>query len=81
MFYDFFLGISASFAVKMFRAWIAEKDANSVTSSLRKANLDIRLLVRQNPAGAFLECVMTLFFHPQTNSVHCCQLQIITDHR
>uniref|UniRef100_A0A672Z3E3 eIF5-mimic protein 1 n=1 Tax=Sphaeramia orbicularis TaxID=375764 RepID=A0A672Z3E3_9TELE len=37
-------GISASFAVKMFKAWIAEKDANSVTSSLRKANLDKRLL-------------------------------------
>ncbi|XP_070702595.1 eIF5-mimic protein 1 isoform X2 [Pempheris klunzingeri] len=37
-------GISASFAVKMFRAWITEKDANSVTSSLRKANLDKRLL-------------------------------------
>ncbi|KAG7500676.1 Basic leucine zipper and W2 domain-containing 2 [Solea senegalensis] len=37
-------GISASFAVKMFKAWIAEKDANSVTSSLRKANLNKRLL-------------------------------------
>ncbi|XP_030268770.1 eIF5-mimic protein 1 isoform X1 [Sparus aurata] len=37
-------GISASFAVKMFKAWISEKDANSVTSSLRKANLDKRLL-------------------------------------
>ncbi|XP_071397085.1 eIF5-mimic protein 1 [Centroberyx affinis] len=37
-------GISASFAVKMFKAWIAEKDANSVTSALRKANLDKRLL-------------------------------------
>ncbi|XP_041868328.1 basic leucine zipper and W2 domain-containing protein 2 [Melanotaenia boesemani] len=37
-------GISASFAVKMFKAWIAEKDSNSVTSSLRKANLDKRLL-------------------------------------
>uniref|UniRef100_A0A8C4IMF8 eIF5-mimic protein 1 n=1 Tax=Dicentrarchus labrax TaxID=13489 RepID=A0A8C4IMF8_DICLA len=37
-------GTSASFAVKMFKAWIAEKDANSVTSSLRKANLDKRLL-------------------------------------
>ncbi len=41
-------GISASFAVKMFKAWIAEKDASSVTSSLRKANLDKRLLVRPN---------------------------------
>uniref|UniRef100_A0A668A413 eIF5-mimic protein 1 n=1 Tax=Myripristis murdjan TaxID=586833 RepID=A0A668A413_9TELE len=37
-------GISALFAVKMFKAWIAEKDANSVTSALRKANLDKRLL-------------------------------------
>uniref|UniRef100_A0A8C1PWK1 eIF5-mimic protein 1 n=2 Tax=Cyprinus carpio TaxID=7962 RepID=A0A8C1PWK1_CYPCA len=37
-------GISASFAVKMFKAWIAEKDANAVTSSLRKANLDKKLL-------------------------------------
>ncbi|XP_077667536.1 eIF5-mimic protein 1 isoform X3 [Eretmochelys imbricata] len=37
-------GIAASFAVKLFKAWIAEKDANSVTSSLRKANLDKRLL-------------------------------------
>ncbi|XP_037650614.1 basic leucine zipper and W2 domain-containing protein 2 [Sebastes umbrosus] len=37
-------GISAAFAVIMFKAWIAEKDANSVTSSLRKANLDKRLL-------------------------------------
>ncbi|KAG8544465.1 hypothetical protein GDO81_022447 [Engystomops pustulosus] len=38
-------GISASFAVKLFKAWMSEKDANSVTSSLRKANLDKRLLV------------------------------------
>lgn len=37
-------GISASFAVKMFKAWIAEKDANAVTSALRKANLDKKLL-------------------------------------
>ncbi|XP_069585397.1 eIF5-mimic protein 1 isoform X2 [Ranitomeya imitator] len=37
-------GISASFAVKLFKAWMSEKDANSVTSSLRKANLDKRLL-------------------------------------
>lgn len=47
-FFFFFLnkiGIAASFAVKLFKAWMAEKDANSVTSSLRKANLDKRLLV------------------------------------
>uniref|UniRef100_A0A2D4Q6L9 eIF5-mimic protein 1 n=1 Tax=Micrurus surinamensis TaxID=129470 RepID=A0A2D4Q6L9_MICSU len=37
-------GIAASFAVKLFKAWMLEKDANSVTSSLRKANLDKRLL-------------------------------------
>uniref|UniRef100_A0A671M5X7 eIF5-mimic protein 1 n=1 Tax=Sinocyclocheilus anshuiensis TaxID=1608454 RepID=A0A671M5X7_9TELE len=37
-------GISASFAVKMFKAWIAEKDASAVTSALRKANLDKKLL-------------------------------------
>ncbi|CAL1584137.1 unnamed protein product [Knipowitschia caucasica] len=37
-------GVSASFAVKMFKSWIAEKDANSVTSSLRKSGLDKRLL-------------------------------------
>uniref|UniRef100_A0A8C7S6Y1 eIF5-mimic protein 1 n=1 Tax=Oncorhynchus mykiss TaxID=8022 RepID=A0A8C7S6Y1_ONCMY len=37
-------GISASFAVKLFKAWISEKDANAVTSALRKANLDKKLL-------------------------------------
>ncbi|XP_043546935.1 basic leucine zipper and W2 domain-containing protein 2-like [Chiloscyllium plagiosum] len=37
-------GISASFAVKVFKAWMAEKDANAVTSSLKKSNLDKRLL-------------------------------------
>ncbi|KAJ8273864.1 hypothetical protein GJAV_G00106360 [Gymnothorax javanicus] len=37
-------GISASFAVKMFKAWMAEKDANAITSTLRKANLDKKLL-------------------------------------
>uniref|UniRef100_UPI00398E8467 eIF5-mimic protein 1 isoform X1 n=2 Tax=Pristiophorus japonicus TaxID=55135 RepID=UPI00398E8467 len=37
-------GISASFAVKVFKAWMAEKDANAVTSSLRKSNLDKKLL-------------------------------------
>ncbi|XP_070585183.1 eIF5-mimic protein 1 [Erythrolamprus reginae] len=37
-------GIAASFAVKLFKAWMLEKDANSVTSSLRKANIDKRLL-------------------------------------
>lgn len=37
-------GIAASFAVKLFKAWMVEKDANAVTSSLRKANLDKKLL-------------------------------------
>ncbi|XP_063780477.1 eIF5-mimic protein 1 isoform X1 [Pseudophryne corroboree] len=37
-------GISASFSVKLFKAWMAEKDDTAVTSSLRKANLDKRLL-------------------------------------
>ncbi|XP_041104893.1 basic leucine zipper and W2 domain-containing protein 2 [Polyodon spathula] len=37
-------GIAASFAVKLFKAWMIEKDANAVTSSLRKANLDKKLL-------------------------------------
>uniref|UniRef100_A0A8C0H2K2 eIF5-mimic protein 1 n=1 Tax=Chelonoidis abingdonii TaxID=106734 RepID=A0A8C0H2K2_CHEAB len=37
-------GIAASFAVKLFKSWMAEKDANSVTSCLRKASLDKRLL-------------------------------------
>uniref|UniRef100_A0A3B4DPC1 eIF5-mimic protein 1 n=1 Tax=Pygocentrus nattereri TaxID=42514 RepID=A0A3B4DPC1_PYGNA len=37
-------GIAASFAVKLFKAWIAEKDANAVTSALRKASLDKKLL-------------------------------------
>ncbi|KAG8139057.1 hypothetical protein E2320_001834, partial [Naja naja] len=37
-------GIAASFAVKLFKAWMFEKDANSLTASLRKANLDKRLL-------------------------------------
>lgn len=44
--YWYLAGISASFAVKMFKAWISEKDANAVTSALRKANLDKKLLVR-----------------------------------
>ncbi|TSK31411.1 Histone-binding protein RBBP4 [Bagarius yarrelli] len=37
-------GIAASFAVKLFKAWISEKDANAVTSALRKAGLDKKLL-------------------------------------
>ncbi|XP_078716300.1 eIF5-mimic protein 1 isoform X2 [Lampetra fluviatilis] len=37
-------GISATFAVKLFKTWIAEKDMNSVTFALKKANMDKRLL-------------------------------------
>ncbi|XP_078284962.1 eIF5-mimic protein 1 [Rhinoraja longicauda] len=37
-------GISASFAVKVFKSWMSEKDANAVTASLRKANMDKKLL-------------------------------------
>lgn len=46
LFTNFFVkeGIVASFVVKLFKAWMAGKDANSVTSSLRKGNLDKRLL-------------------------------------
>lgn len=42
---SYYTGIAASFAVKLFKAWIAEKDANALTSALRKASLDKKLLV------------------------------------
>lgn len=42
---SYYTGIAASFAVKLFKAWIAEKDANAVTSALRKTSLDKKLLV------------------------------------
>ncbi|CAB1328683.1 unnamed protein product [Coregonus sp. 'balchen'] len=38
------LGVSAAFAVKLFKSWIHEKDINSVAGSLRKVGMDNRLL-------------------------------------
>ncbi|GCC36954.1 hypothetical protein chiPu_0015454 [Chiloscyllium punctatum] len=37
-------GVSAAFAVKLFKSWISEKDINAVAGSLRKVNMDNRLL-------------------------------------
>uniref|UniRef100_A0A674C141 Basic leucine zipper and W2 domains 1 n=1 Tax=Salmo trutta TaxID=8032 RepID=A0A674C141_SALTR len=37
-------GVSAAFAVKLFKSWIHEKDINSVAGSLRKVGMDNRLL-------------------------------------
>ncbi|XP_005999143.1 eIF5-mimic protein 2-A isoform X1 [Latimeria chalumnae] len=37
-------GVSAAFAVKLFKAWINEKDISAVAGSLRKVNMDNRLL-------------------------------------
>uniref|UniRef100_A0A8C8DPA9 Basic leucine zipper and W2 domains 1a n=1 Tax=Oryzias sinensis TaxID=183150 RepID=A0A8C8DPA9_9TELE len=37
-------GVSAAFAVKLFKSWIAEKDINSVAGSLRKVGMDNRLM-------------------------------------
>lgn len=39
-------GVSAAFAVKLFKSWINEKDINSVAASLRKVGMDNRLMVR-----------------------------------
>lgn len=39
-------GVSASFAVKLFKSWLSEKDISSVTASLRKVGMDNRLMVR-----------------------------------
>lgn len=38
-------GVSAAFAVKLFKSWINEKDINAVAVSLRKVNMDNRLMV------------------------------------
>ena len=38
-------GVSATFAVKLFKSWIYEKDINCVASSLRKVGMDNRLMV------------------------------------
>ncbi|KAL1251482.1 hypothetical protein QQF64_019278 [Cirrhinus molitorella] len=37
-------GVSAAFAVKLFKSWINEKDINSVSASLRKVGMDNRLM-------------------------------------
>ncbi|KAL7991523.1 hypothetical protein Chor_015779 [Crotalus horridus] len=37
-------GVSAAFAVKLFKSWINEKDINAVAASLRKVNMDNRLM-------------------------------------
>lgn len=38
-------GVSAAFAVKLFKSWINEKDINCVACSLRKVGMDNRLMV------------------------------------
>ncbi|XP_015251816.1 PREDICTED: basic leucine zipper and W2 domain-containing protein 1-like isoform X2 [Cyprinodon variegatus] len=38
-------GVSASFAVKLFKSWLSEKDINSVSGSLRKVGMDSRLVI------------------------------------
>ncbi|TRZ01789.1 hypothetical protein DNTS_017770 [Danionella cerebrum] len=38
-------GVSAAFAVKLFKSWINEKDINSVAGSLRKVGMDNRLMI------------------------------------
>lgn len=38
-------GVSAAFAVKLFKSWINERDINSVATSLRKVGMDNRLMV------------------------------------
>uniref|UniRef100_A0A8C3A625 Basic leucine zipper and W2 domains 1 n=1 Tax=Cyclopterus lumpus TaxID=8103 RepID=A0A8C3A625_CYCLU len=37
-------GVSACFAVKLFKSWLSEKDINSVSSGLRKVGMDSRLM-------------------------------------
>ncbi|XP_013871949.1 basic leucine zipper and W2 domain-containing protein 1-A [Austrofundulus limnaeus] len=37
-------GVSACFAVKLFKSWLSEKDINSVAGSLRKVGMDNRLM-------------------------------------
>lgn len=39
------IGVSAAFAVKLFKSWINEKDINAVAASLRKVSMDNRLMV------------------------------------
>jgi hypothetical protein len=39
------LGVSAAFAVKLFKSWLNERDIGSVAGSLRKVGMDNRLMV------------------------------------
>lgn len=50
-------GVSASFAVKLFKSWLSEKDIGSVATSLRKVGMDNRLMVRPKPAAGILQGV------------------------
>ncbi|KAM7040622.1 LOW QUALITY PROTEIN: eIF5-mimic protein 2-like [Molossus nigricans] len=38
-------GVSAAFAVKLFKSWINKKDINEVAASLRKVSMDNRLMI------------------------------------
>ena len=52
-------GVSAAFAVKLFKSWIYEKDINSVAGSLRKVGMDNRLMVSVD--RRLLKCVKLTF--------------------
>lgn len=54
------LGVSAAFAVKLFKSWINEKDINSVAASLRKVGMDNRLMVGSIKLWLFLFSVFLL---------------------
>lgn len=57
-------GVSAAFAVKLFKSWINEKDINSVAVSLRKVGMDNRLMV-----AAFWICPLSgLLLRQRVNS-------------
>lgn len=53
-------GVSAAFAVKLFKSWINEKDINAVAASLRKVSMDNRLMVcnffHSSPSCQHLKC-------------------------
>ena len=53
-------GVSAAFAVKLFKSWIYEKDINSVAGSLRKVGMDNRLMV--SVGRRLLKCVKVTFY-------------------
>lgn len=72
-------GVSAAFAVKLFKSWINEKDINSVAVSLRKVGMDNRLMVA--PAwglvlgvGRLLDGVLTLL--SLTGTLSCQQTEL-----